>query len=256
MRYLLYLSIILLFGCSSLGDHNIGKGDINLFGINTIKYVGNTSAENADVFEKILLKNLGNIDTLIIDSRGGDVFGGMHIGRLVNEYGLKVIVKNICASSCANYIATASNDVTIEKGALLGWHGGATQPIYSPLEDKTPLITKIMTFFSDDDKEKAMNDFIKVWQNKEIKFFEMVGVKQAVTIIGIMPGLKEKRDSELFSYDIETLKRLGLRVKFEGGEQSKFSENGDKIVQIFKLSKEKLDSLLKTHNRLTNKKNS
>ena len=250
MRYLLYFPVLLLFGCSSFVSDDTEESNINLFGSHTIKFVGNTSIENANLFEKILSKNPETIDTLIIASPGGDVFGGMHIGSLVNEYDLKVIVKNICASSCANYIVTASGDVTIEKGALLGWHGGATQPIYSPLKFNASWLSKIIMFFNGVDEEKSMSDFFDKFQNEEAKFFEMIGVNQAVTILGMMPSLKEQRDSGLFSYDTETLNRLGLNITFESGEQFQLSKDGTKAVQVFILSKEKLESLLKLHNRV------
>jgi len=253
MRYLLYFLIFLLCGCSSFNSNNIQESRINLFGVHSIKFEGSTSLVNANLFEKILSNNPKSIDTLIISSRGGDVFGGMHIGRLVNEYGLKVIVRKVCASSCASYIVTASSEVIIEEGAILGWHGGATQTIYSPLENTTSLFNKIITFFVGNNEEKIINDFIDKWQNEEINFFEMAGVSQTITILGMMPGLKEQRNSMLFSYDTLTLRRLGLKAKFEGGEQSQLSKDGTKFVQIFKLSKEKLNSLLNLHNKLIKK---
>ena len=248
MRYLLYFLMFLLCACSSSGDEKVEKSNIRLFGTNAIKFVGSTSKEHADLFEKILSQNHENIDTLIIDSSGGDISGGMQVGRLVHEYSLKVIVKNICASSCANYIATASHSVTIEKDALLGWHGGATQPLYSPVEFNHSLFFQIKSFFGIVDEGQSISEFFEKLQNEEIEFFETIGVNQAVTVIGMMPSLKEQRDAPLFSFDIETLRRLGLRVKFEG-EQSQFSKDGSREVQIFTLSKEKLDSLLKFHNK-------
>ena len=104
------------------------------------------------------------------------------------------------------------------------------------------------SFFGIVDEGQSISEFFEKLQNEEIEFFETIGVNQAVTVIGMMPSLKEQRDAPLFSFDIETLRRLGLRVKFEG-EQSQFSKDGSREVQIFTLSKEKLDSLLKFHNK-------
>jgi hypothetical protein len=252
MRYLLYFPILLLFGCSSVVSNETDESSINLFNTHTIKFVGETSIESAYLLEEILSKNPETINTLIINSTGGDVIGGIKIGRLVNKYDLSVIVPNFCASSCANYIATASNNVIIKKGALLGWHGGATQPLYSSLTSDSSWLTKIQLFLSGVDEEGSKSDSVKQWQNEEATFFDLVGVNQAVTILGMMPGLKEQRDASFFSYDTETLNRLGLNITFNGGEQTEFSREGIKGVQIFTLSKEKLDALLKLHKKLIN----
>jgi len=252
MRYLLYFSILFLFSCSNVDSDHVNKSNINLFDSHTIKFSGETSIDNAELFKKLLSKSSDTIDTLVIDSTGGDVFGGLQIGRLVNQHGLKVIVPNYCASSCANYIATASDNVTIEKGALLGWHGGATQPFYSTLTINRSWFAKIQLFFSDVNEDNSMSNVIKKWQDEEEIFFDRVGVNQAVTILGMMPGLKENRKVSLFSYDMETLNRLGLNITFNGGEQTQFSKEGIKDVQIFTLSREKLNALLKHHNKLVN----
>jgi len=161
-------------------------------------------------------------------------------------------VPNFCASSCANYIVTASDNVTIRTGALLGWHGGATQPFYSTLMVNSSWLAKIQLFFSDADEEQSMSDFVDKWQKEEEIFFDLVGVNQAVTILGMMPGLKEQRELSLYSYDPETLNRLGLNITFKGGEQTLFSREGIKSVQIFTLSSDKLDSLLILHKKRMN----
>jgi len=251
MRHLLYFPILLLFSCSSVID-DAEESTINLFNSHTIKFIGETSLENADLFEEALSKDPEAIDTLIINSSGGDVIGGMQIGRLVNKYGLSVIVPNFCASSCANYIVTASDNVTIRTGALLGWHGGATQPFYSTLMVNSSWLAKIQLFFSDADEEQSMSDFVDKWQKEEEIFFDLVGVNQAVTILGMMPGLKEQRELSLYSYDPETLNRLGLNITFKGGEQTQLSKEDIKNVQVFTLSKEELNTLLKLHQKLIN----
>ena len=253
MRYLLYVPILLLFGCSSLVSDNSEKSKINLLGSHTIKFVGETSIENANLLEKIISNHPEAIDTLIIDSPGGDLIGGLNIGHLVNQYHLNVIVQNICASSCANYIVTASGNVTIEAGALLGWHGGATQPMYTSVDINMSWLDQVTRFFYGVDVDKSMDDYFNQLQHQEAIFFEKIGVEQAVTILGMMPGLQQQRDSMLFSFDQETLNRLGLSITFEDGKQVQLSKKGTKIVQIFTLPKEQLATLLTLHNELINK---
>jgi len=57
---------------------------------------------------------------------------------------------------------------------------------------------------------------------------------------------------EALSKDSKTLNRLGLNITFKGGEQTLFSREGIKSVQIFTLSSDKLDSLLILHKKRMN----
>lgn len=247
VRYLLYCQILLLFGCTSFNHNKKESSQINLLGDYAIEFIGDTSKANFKRFKSILTKNAKTVNTLVISSDGGDVFSGMNIGKLVYQYHLKVIVQESCASSCANYIVTASNNVKVKKGALLGWHGGAMQTMYFPLGNRSSFFDKVIAFFNLVDNKKSMADFMKKWRSEESIFFKTVNVNQAITILGMMPGLKEKRDAMLFSYDKKTLKSLGTNIQFEDEKQQEYSKNGQKIVQVFNLSNKKLTALLKLH---------
>ncbi len=194
MRHIIFLPLLLLLGCSSYPQSKISE--INLIDDHTVEYIGDTSKGNAIQLETLLTKHSKEIDTLVVTSTGGEVFGGMHIGHLVHKFGLKVVVKHYCMSSCANYIVTASHDVIVSKGAILGWHGGATQPMYSSLEAEVSWLSQIQKFFSNVDDKKEVDTYLLRWQREELEFFDTVGVNQAVTILGMMPGLKKKRDSK------------------------------------------------------------
>lgn len=251
MRRLIFILILLFSGCTNVTHKDVSK--INLIDDHTIEYIGGTSQANAKQLENILTKQSKKVDTLVVTSNGGDVIGGMYIGQLVHQFDLRVIVKKICASSCANYIVAASNNVLVSEGALLGWHGGSTQSIYAPFEKNGSWLSKLQKLFSNIDEEKEITAFLQKWQSEELQFFDEVGVNQAVTILGMMPGLKQKRDSMLFSYDNKTLQSLGLNIRFEGGEQAEYSPDGSKVVQVFNISNEALETLLKLHNKNINK---
>lgn len=63
--------------------------------------------------------------TVVIRSGGGDVDAGIAMARAVRRSDATVVVRNICLSSCANYVlASAARRVTLP-GALVGFHGGA-----------------------------------------------------------------------------------------------------------------------------------
>ena len=97
---------------------------------------------------------------------------------------------------------TASPDVRVEEQAVIGWHGGSLQPLYVPMEKNTPEVAS----------------YIAKWQEAEKQFFDIINVEQAVTIMGMMPGITEKRDSAIYSYDAQTLKRFGLHIEFAGAQ--------------------------------------
>lgn len=247
MKYVIFLCLIFITGCASQNNSAGEAASIKLLDDHTLSFSGATSPHNASVFQELLESNAGRIDTVRINSGGGDVFGGMAMGRLVHEHKLKVIVEDICASSCANYVVTASHDVLVTENSLLGWHGGSTQTLYVPMKNSTPWHVRIAMFFTGNNTNALIGEFTEKWQAEEREFFELVNAEQVVTVLGMMPGLKEKRDASLFSYDLATLERLGLNVAFED-KQLETIGTGDKIIQIFYLDEEQLAQLLTLHN--------
>lgn len=240
MRLILGVVVGLLQGCAYLPAINSERFELALADEYTVRYVGPISQANVGAFSRLLREHAASITTLAITSLGGETSAGLLLGRLVHEHKLKVIVREMCASSCANYVVTASNDVLVEEGALLGWHGGALQSLYMPY------LTDEQVAASSEEALAALRDRLIQWRREEAEFFAAVGVDQAVTILGMVPGLRERRDAPLFSYDPLTLRALGLRINFTGG-QAESVKDGKRVVQIFTLSPAQLDALLLRH---------
>lgn len=59
----------------------------------------------------------------------------------------------------------------------------------------------------------------------------------------MMQGIAEKRDAAIYSYDAQTLKRLGLHIEFAGA-QTGMSASGEKIAQVFELQESVLNHFL------------
>ncbi|MGI2114190.1 hypothetical protein ACRN9G_11400 [Shewanella frigidimarina] len=231
MYYLLLAMLLTLTGCASKQPSFSLVIDPLLPSV--INYSGEIDPDNVAAFEQSIANSSTQITSLVITSGGGDVFAGIRLGELVYQHKLKVLVDKVCASSCANYIVTASDNVTIKQDALLGWHGGALQPLlYDP--ESIPLHLQ------------GMKEYVKRWAEAERIFFDKVKVNQAVTVLGMMPGLNDKRNTPLYSYDQQTLKALGLHITFED-KQATVSKTGEEIVQIFSLIPEVLDTLLLQH---------
>lgn len=240
MRLILGLAVGLLQGCAYLPAIGAEKFELALADEYTVRYAGSISQANVEAFARLLREHAASITTLVINSPGGEATAGLLLGRLVHEHKLKVIVREMCASSCANYVVAASNDVLVEAGAVLGWHGGALQPLYMPY------LTDEQIAASSEEAQAALRDRLIQWRREEAEFFAAVGVDQAVTILGMAPGLRERRDAPLFSYDPLTLRALGLRINFTGG-QTELAKDGKRVVQIFTLSPAQLDALLLRH---------
>ncbi|MGX5913779.1 hypothetical protein ACR0ST_03510 [Aliidiomarina sp. Khilg15.8] len=238
MRFLLFIPLLALLGCASSPEQTTAH--IEVFNETQLHYHGSIAPENTRAVASLLTAN-PEIDTLIISSNGGEVRSGMELGELVHERQLKVRVRGVCLSSCANYVVTASPAVLVEEGALLGWHGGALQSYYASFggESLSPR------------RQKVMQAFLTQWQQQEAEFFALTGVDQAVTILGMTPELIKSRDAATFSYDIDTLHRLGLNIEFEDPEPTQHQSDGDKLVQIFTLSEQALSELLAQHRQTT-----
>ncbi|MCF7518106.1 MULTISPECIES: hypothetical protein [unclassified Pseudoalteromonas] len=222
MRFLLILSVLLV-GCKTTQQR---VAEISEVSPGTIYFQGETSKQNVEKFEQLLVTSSQQINTLIINSQGGDVMAGLHFGGLVHEYQLNVVVREFCASSCANYVLTASPHVFVEEQAVIGWRGGSLQPLYVPM-----------------DQPPEVASYIAKWQTAERQFFDIINVEQAVTIIGVMPGISERHDSAIYSYDAQTLKRLGLHIEFAGA-QTGMSANGEKVAHVFELEESVLNHFL------------
>lgn len=131
---LLLIFSALLISCATQSSPKKSEAFIAYPDIQTIIYDGPMTLEGAEAFQKHMQDTQQpSVNTLIINSSGGDVFAGMNMGKVVFERQLRVVVREKCGSSCANYILTASPELFVEKNAYIGWHGGSLQYFYVPL---------------------------------------------------------------------------------------------------------------------------
>ncbi len=227
---IIILYIILAQGCASKAT----PPKIETLLPGQILFQSAISPQSVDKLIKLAASSPVPIHTLFINSGGGEVMSGLRLGHFVHDNNISVIVRKFCASSCANYVLTGSPRVYVEKGALIGWHGGALQAIYQP------------KFGGINMYDRDSRDMMIEWQEKEATFFKKVGVKQIVTVLGMMPQVNKMRDASLYSYDLQTLTSLGLQIEFED-VQLETTSSGKKYVQIFRLDEFVLNDLLKFH---------
>ncbi|TMN70059.1 hypothetical protein CWB85_16305 [Pseudoalteromonas sp. S1727] len=254
LKYSFLIFILLIFGCGSTANlEDDISSSVVAINDSTIEFIGSTNEVNLEKLKELLEKHPKDYKTLEINSGGGDVFAGMEIGKLVKEYHLKVVVKGQCASSCANYIATASHYVLVTKNSIIGWHGSGFQHFYYQPKSHSFFI-KVLFFIFGIDENEALAKIIKEWQLAEYEYFRTVtDVDLVITVLDMMPEFK--RNAVLFSYDTLTLKRLGLNIEFEGPQKASFKVT-DKIyyLDVFYIEEKKLQELSNSFHEKVNKK--
>ena len=86
----------------------------------TIAFTGEIEKDELSKFKELYK---ATDSTLIVDSGGGNMAAALEIGKvLIQNQNLNVVVRDICASSCANYLFLAGHTKTIDHG-IVGFHG-------------------------------------------------------------------------------------------------------------------------------------
>lgn len=139
------------------------------------------------------LNEIYPIDKIYISSRGGDVASGIDMGLIVYESRIDVVVDDICASSCANYIFPAASEKYIKKDSLLVWHGSAFQGNFV--------------------KAGEISLEYRSLQKKEYLFYEKIGVNPLIGTLGqnknIRIGIARFYQGD-FEYSVDVLNFLGV----------------------------------------------
>lgn len=96
---------------------------------------------------------------------------GLAIGKiLIENRGLSVVVKNICASSCANYLFLAGHTKIIDHG-VVGFHGNWKAMVQSPNFQRESMQV-----------EPALRADLLAYHKQKVRveteFFQLAGVSQ------------------------------------------------------------------------------
>ncbi len=82
------------------------------------------------------------ISTFEVDSEGGDTATAIEIAEIMMSRKIDLIVDGICASSCANYLFVAAEKKTVNKGSVVGWHGGYSNAASVIKEDLSDILRR------------------------------------------------------------------------------------------------------------------
>ena len=181
------------------------------------------------------------IDTLIINSRGGVTLSGRRIGDWVYQSRITVIVDHVCFSSCANYIFTAAPRKIIRANALVGWHGSEQGHRYLAASRGITLDELIdeqveESFYwqeliegrkiGEDERARMRpsrrEERVRAVNNlaAEQEFLDRIGVSVEALVYGQMPGRYDRwvaSKADGWTFRIEDMARFGIdNVTYEG----------------------------------------
>lgn len=87
----------------------------------TLYFNGRITQTKVDRFKYVLQPG----DTLVFRSLGGKVNAAVDLADFIHENGIKVRIRDVCVSACAEIILISTPDVTLEHGTLVGFHGNS-----------------------------------------------------------------------------------------------------------------------------------
>jgi len=214
----------------------------------TVIYAGKISEKRVD----LLLNTVKGkkIETLIINSGGGEINAAMKMGHWVFDNSIDVVVDGICMSSSANYVFTAGRRKTIKNGSIVAWHGNALQKSGMSEKDIRESVIKAFNELPEDEKKKNLEDLVKesIEQmrgymadsiKRQAAFFSKIGVDEYVCRI----GNEEYGARDFFILSKEDMGRFGITNvtvpdNYGKTDLSIFRKKG-KEIQHIRLTKEK-----------------
>ncbi|HWQ39982.1 MAG TPA: hypothetical protein VNM24_15470 [Burkholderiales bacterium] len=247
MRRFCWLALIAIAGCGAppRGAETGLAQRVHVAGEVRVELNGNAAIYRGELTEGGLqaLKKLTagrSVDTLIVDSAGGEIVAGMDVGDFVLERQLDVTVDGVCLSSCANYVFPAGRRKTILPGSVVAWHGSAKQPgLLDELHAISERAIKARKLPAGREAEELVRarqvnvDYLTGAIFRQEAFFDRIDVDEYITRIGneiygvagfyylsvedmARFGIREVSAPEDYArMDLEALeKRTGYRVKY------------------------------------------
>ena len=200
----------------------------------TVRYIGVINGRSAYKFLELVRGAEDRLDTLIINSPGGETRSARRIGRWIHEHGVTVVVEELCFSSCANYIFTAAPKKIIREGAYVGWHGSEQQDRYITVTlgpggglDSYDAKCNTAEQIANPDQPPSSIDGRTVTimgfdTADEEEFLDQIGVSADALLYGLMPGqCEDYLTAEVagWTFSIEDMAEFGIaNVTYEGAE--------------------------------------
>jgi len=203
MRFLFIFVLIELTACTTMMVEKPNVKSNFFVGIKdgVLIYQGSITKSSNLVIFQVFEKAIEKPKRLIISSPGGEIGVGMDLGEWIHSNKLNIEIKNICLSSCANYVFPAGNIKYLHKDSILMWHGSAWQKTWD-------------TANSDD---KFHTSYLPNMRERETAFYHRIGIDNFITVYGhseitIWDQFKSFFGSSLIGWDysLDDIKRFGI----------------------------------------------
>ena len=175
----------------------------------TLYVDGNISKNDDKIIASIIEKNLIPVQTISINSGGGDIETAINIGCIIHDKGISIEVRRLCLSSCANYLFPAAKNKVINYGSIIGFHG-------SPNSDDSKLIT---TVDGERTSDPATTDKIFAEIRKTDKaFYNNIHVSWMMPLCGQKENIGDP-DTGLSTYSEKDFTQFGVKnISYTDGE--------------------------------------
>lgn len=198
----------------------------------SIIYSGDMHPAGYDTLMRLAQR--GGVSELVIASLGGEVYWGMKIGWIVNEYGWDVRVRSLCFSSCANYVFPAGRNKVIEDGGIVGWHGSARQSHFFAEQQgsssRQQLVDSLVLALQGAGEDFTQEEFIEAIVSNialsetrielERAYYEKIGVDADISVYGFLPRhFAATAGAGGWTFNLEDMAKFGLDgITYEGSD--------------------------------------
>jgi len=200
---------------------------------NVAIFNGEISPERVDRFLLEYGKRT-DLSEFSVASQGGEVLSALKLAKWIKSKKLNVRVRQLCYSSCANYLFIAGEIKYITSGAFVAWHGDAEQV------DFRELVARYIELLArqSDGKTLGQDEIIYLREN-ELKYIGITKVQREQSVffrdLGVNPMTSRfgqepiKYASEAWSFTVRAMNALGIRnvlADIDYGEPSYFQRAG------------------------------
>ena len=231
---------VLLAAIASTSKSNLEALPVRVMVIgDSVHYSGHLDAVSVAKLSTLIKASAGKVNNLVIDSGGGDVNVGMDLAEIVLAAELDVIVKRLCASSCANYVFPAGKRKQITSGSIVIWHGSAIQegldagPTVDDIEFQGGAVISESQKLAllESYREQAIR-YVEDAKARQGAFFNKIGVDARITVMG-----QQLNAAQAWTLSVKDMKRFGVREVSAADDYghnmpAEISERGIKLLRL------------------------
>ena len=131
------------------------------------------------------------IDTVIVDSQGGDMSSALDIANLIYRRKLNIVVDGRCFSACANYLFPAGHLKSLRGQSFLGIHNRTYSYLDGGVSKHATHLSELQSTLKKSSDKQTARDFAEL-HKKESKFF--AAIKMSTSLDTLFTNYLERRE--------------------------------------------------------------